>query len=316
MGRTRFLILVLGPIVIVAASTAGALVTRSDTMPSPMPVNQFLVPAEYPAAKPFPIDAKLVAACRERAQQLQLQLEPDDVLLVEPPFVIVGKMSKADLEDWYHGVILPASAAMRVSYFDRAPDEPVTLILCADEQSYLRYAGGFASEQALAYFGYYDAQQRTVVANVRTGAGTLVHELTHALMDFDFPRAPAWFAEGLAALHEHCRLRDDGSGLEGLENWRFAELRTAQEAGLFASLKSLTDSADFHGADQAKHYAHARAFVLYLQRQGLLRSFYQDFRDRFEQDSTGGLFLNERFAPSADDALDASFRLWFSSLVF
>jgi len=310
------LILVLGPILIVAASTAGALVTRSDTMPGPMPVNHFLVPAQYPVAEAFPVDARLVAACRERAQQLRSQLEPDNVLLVEPPFVIAGKMSEADLEDWYHGVILPAAAAMRASYFDRSPEEPVTLILCDNEQRYLRYADAFASEQALAYFGYYDAQQRTVVANIQTGAGTLLHELTHALMDFDFPRAPAWFAEGLAALHEHCRLRDDGSGLEGLESWRFAELHTAQEAGLFPSLKSLTHSADFYGGDQARHYAHARAFVLYLQRHGLLRSFYQDFRDRLEQDATGGLFLNEIFDPSDNDSLDASFRLWFSGLVF
>ena len=43
--------------------------------------------------------------------------------------------------------------------------------------------------------------------NIGTGGGTLVHELTHSLIAFDFPHVPDWFNEGLASLPS-----DAGSG--------------------------------------------------------------------------------------------------------
>ena len=63
--------------------------------------------------------------------------------------------------------------------------------------------------------------------NLGTGTGTLLHELTHALADFDVPDMPDWLNEGLASLHEQCRFRNDEQGpwIEGLVNWRLDALQ-------------------------------------------------------------------------------------------
>jgi hypothetical protein len=301
----------LGPIFIVAASTAGALVTSPRAAPQVQGVNQFLLPAVYPPPLRLAADARLQAACAARARELREQLEPGDALLVEPPFVIAGTLSEAELRRWHDGVVLPASSALAASYFDQAPDAPVTLILLDDEAAYRRYALRFAGEQALGYYGYYDSQQRTAVANASAGAGTLLHELTHALMQFDFPNAPAWFAEGLASLHEQCRLREDGRALVGLANWRLSELRRITEHGSLQSVASLAGSAGFRGPDEAVNYAHARAVLLYLERQGVLRAYYKRFRDRFDEDPTGLRSLSELVDLSLD-SFDRDFRQWLA----
>jgi hypothetical protein len=309
--RSRLLVLVLGPIIIVAASTAGALVTKRGDAGTP-PDNRFLVPVEYPAPQPYAVDADLAAACRERARRLRAQLEPGDAILVEPPFVIAGKLTEAELAEWHREVILPAAAAMRASYFTRPPDAPVTLILLGDEPSYLRYAGRLAGEPALDYFGYYDSGQRTAVANLAAGEGTLLHELTHALMEFDFPQAPEWFAEGLASLHEQCRLRRDGLELVGLDNWRGDELRTSVAEGRLPSLDRLVATGGFRGDEQARNYAHARFLLLFLQSRGDLRTFYRSFRDRSVEDPTGLAILKELVEPVSREPLDRSFRRWIA----
>jgi len=56
------------------------------------------------------------------------------------------------------------------------------------------------------HFGYYQPAQQTLVMDVETGTGTLVHEMVHALAPFDFPDMPAWFREGLASLYERCTI--------------------------------------------------------------------------------------------------------------
>lgn len=234
--------------------------------------------------------------------------------MVAPPFVIAGKQSERLLRSWHDRVVVPATSALAASYFDRTPNQPVTLILLDDDSNYRRYARRFAGEQELAYFGYYDSEQRIAVANVRAGGGTLLHELTHAMMEFDFPQAPAWFAEGLASLHEQCALRDDGRALVGLVNWRVAELKTDADAGRLRLVESLVRSRDFRDGDEGTNYAHARALVLYLQRRGVLTAFYKRFRDRFEEDPSGLKFLNELLEPTSDGTLDTSFRQWLAGL--
>jgi len=87
-------------------------------------------------------------------------------------------------------------------------------------------------DEGLSPYGYYKPNRRTLVMNIATGGGTLVHELTHALIDFDFPDVPPWFNEGLASLHEQCRFREDGSGIDGLENWRLPALQKAKVSPL------------------------------------------------------------------------------------
>ena len=76
-------------------------------------------------------------------------------------------------------------------------------------------SGKLFDEEPSTPYGYFVPRERRMVMNIRTGGGTLVHEMVHALMKPDFPDVPTWFDEGLASLLEQCRFRPDGT-LEGL----------------------------------------------------------------------------------------------------
>ncbi len=74
-----------------------------------------------------------------------------------------------------------------------------------------------------------------MLMNVGTGTGTLVHELTHALIKPDFPQVPSWFNEGLASLFEQCTL--DNGDICGLPNWRLPDLQNAIRKNELRSLE-------------------------------------------------------------------------------
>jgi predicted DNA-binding transcriptional regulator YafY len=53
----------------------------------------------------------------------------------------------------------------------------------------------------------------------------LAHELTHALIVYDFPDVPTWFNEGLGSLHEGCRI--ERTRIVGVPNWRLGPFQKA-----------------------------------------------------------------------------------------
>lgn len=104
----------------------------------------------------------------------------------------------------------------------RKPDYPIAIWLFADDRSYRDGAKRLFGDTRVSHFGDFRPWDQTMVMNVGTGTGTLVHELTHALLKPDFPDCPAWFEEGLASLHEQCQLLP--TSIRGLVNWRLPEL--------------------------------------------------------------------------------------------
>ena len=114
-----------------------------------------------------------------------------------------------------------------------------------------------------------------------TGDGTLLHELTHALLDFEIPDVPVWLNEGLASLHEQCRFRGDADGpwIEGLVNWRLEGLQQVIRQGRLRSLDSMIEEPDFRGPLVGTNYAQARYFCLYMQQRGVLEKFFRDYRE-------------------------------------
>jgi len=181
--------------------------------------------------------ATLATACRETAQRVARDLGPQCRVIVEPPLVIAGDLSVADLQRWWRQTIQPAARAMAAEYFAAAPDEPITILLFADEESYRRHAKRLFHDEHLPRCGYYRPHLRTMLINVSAGRGALLHELTHALAAFDFPDAPDWLHEGLASLHEEALLRPDGSGLIGQSGPRLLTLQKAISAGRLRPLR-------------------------------------------------------------------------------
>jgi hypothetical protein len=227
--------------------------------------------------------------------------------------VLGGDSSRADLERWHRDIVVPSAKAMAAAYFNTPPDQPVTILLFRDEQSYRRHARRLFAEAPTTRFGYYRPHLRTIVLNASAGAGPLRHELTHALAAFDFPAMPAWLNEGLASLHEACHVSPTGDGLVGEVNWRLGVLQTAMQQndahplpGLFAAV--------FQGGDVGLRYSEARYFCLYLQRQGLLRDFYHLLRDEHRSDLTGAETARRLLGGRSWQAIDARFRQWVLAL--
>ena len=185
-----------------------------------------------------------------------------------------------ELEHWHDDTIAPAVAPCRPPISRPRRNEPVTVLLFRGEASYNHYCGKLFGDRDISIYGYYKPNLRTLVLNVDTGGGTLLHELTHALMDFDFPQAPDWLNEGLATLHEQCRFRTGPNGpwIEGLVNWRLEGLQEVIRQGRLRSLESLVVDPDFRGHLEGTNYAQARFFCLYMQDKGVLEQVFEDCR--------------------------------------
>jgi hypothetical protein len=248
--------------------------------------------------------------CKTTADELRGRLGEDCSLIVRSPFVVAGDMSEKELTRWYDQTIAPAARAMAYSYFKKPPTAPITVLLFTKEEPYDRYAKKLFNDEKVSVYGYYKPDRRTLVMNIDTGGGTLVHELTHALIVYDFPAVPDWFNEGLASLHEQCRFRAGGEGLEGLVNWRLPGLQTAIQGKRLVSLETLMTDDDFRGGNIGVNYAQARYFCLYLQEKGLLVRFYERFRARQADDPQGVATAKAVLGDKEWSKIDGEFRDW------
>lgn len=197
---------------------------------------------------------------------------------------------------------------MSACYLAVSPRRPITVLLFAGQRSYRENVHGLFGEKEPPYFGSYRPHLRVLTLDFSTGAGTIAHELTHALVHGDFPAIPDWLNEGLASLHEEYRVV--GSRLEGAVNWRLPVLQAAIRQSNLRSLESLISNDDFHGSQERLNYAHARYFCLYLQQQGVLEQYYGRLRADIGHDPTGRATLLNLFPGRTVGQLDTAFRRW------
>jgi hypothetical protein len=330
MNRLRLGILVFGPIPIVAGSIVLTNWVRSGA-PSILPSNRVWAADEIPGpntAQP-PTSAEATAArireglesfldteCKKTAERLQKQLGDECAVMVHKPFVVAGDMTAKQLEDHYRTTISPAARAMANSYFRKPPTLPITVLLFSAEASYNRYAKQLFNEEGVSVYGYYKPDKRTLVMNIATGGGTLIHEMTHALVVYDFPEIPDWFNEGLASLHEQCRFLPDEKGVEGLPNWRLPGLQEAIRQGRLSTLQEMMTRDDFRGPHVGLNYAQARYFCLYLQKLGRLEAFYRRFRGAHEGDPHGVDTARDLLGEEDWATLDHDFMDWALKLSY
>ena len=308
---------------------AAALISRLSAAPTDRPTARTSSagndnkPAPHHAANK-PATTGLKVACAETARRLKSRLGGACSVIERPPFVLGGNLSIKQLGEWHAQTVEPAAKAMANCYFKTPPREPITVLLFPDQASYADYAERLFKDRDVSIYGYYKPAERTLVMNIGTGGGTLVHELTHALIAWDFPAVPDWFNEGLASLHEQCRFRDgeneaeerseSGPWIEGLENWRLPGLQSAIRAGKLKSLEALVNDQKFRGAHEGTNYAQARYFCLYMQRQGVLRDFYRRFRDARRDDPRGAKTVLAVFPDRTWAELDEEFQAWALTL--
>lgn len=264
-----------------------------------------------PATQPS-IDQKtteLAANWKPRLQHEGLRF------LIAPPFVIAGNGSRAQLIAYRDHTILAAARALKATYFDQDPREPILILLFESEGPYKRLAARWFDHPNPPHFGFYLPHDRVMLMNVATGTGTLVHELTHALIAPDFPNVPGWFNEGLASLYEQCSLGPET--ITGHENWRLPGLQNAIRAGTLRPLAELIEDPEFYRRDLVgPNYAEARYLMFYLQEKHLLREYYKQFRDHAADDPSGLKTLEKLIAPQDLDEFEKQWRTWVLELRF
>lgn len=265
-----------------------------------------------PAAVKYP-SAELTALCAKQADDIRRQYGDKLKVVVHPPFVVAGDMSEAQLDSHAKWSVLRPAGAMWAAYFDKRPGKVITTFLFAGEKNYKLYARKDYPDGGAPYYGYYTPARRTMVMNINTGGGTLVHELTHALVVYDFPNLPTWFNEGLASLHEQCQVAEDG--ITGLPNWRLPALQGAIKAKTLRPLAELVTKRDFYGSRQGINYAQARYFVMYMQHKGVLVKFYRHFREHAAGDGADVRAVEHIFGKKIPE-IEPAFLAWVMTLKF
>lgn len=317
MDTWRLIVLLLGPAPIVLGCLALSRWAKPSVAEA-RETNRVTVAANDPGhVGPADFDngsgPALAERCRRTAEELRWQLGDQAAVLAVSPFVLAGNLPLEELAAWHRDWLYPATEAFVASYGARRPSEPIRVLLWSDETSYAAAARKLFGDQDLSIYGYYRPHARTLMLNTSTGAGTLVHELTHALVHEDFPAIPDWFNEGLAALHEECHITADSRELIGRENWRLPVLQRGLSAGELPPLADFMEG-DFRAGPEGQNYAQARYLCLYLQRAGRLVEFYTRFRRTAADDPQGVATLAEMLGPQEWSQLDASWRRWAAGL--
>jgi len=113
-----------------------------------------------------------------------------------------------------------AVAAFFNGRFDRHPTRAVTVYVFSSQDAFQRFCTARTHGPCPTTFGEYGRVSREIVMHATPGAETLTHEMVHPIVQVDFPRAPAWLDEGIAALYENPVFSCGKGFVTGIGNWR------------------------------------------------------------------------------------------------
>ncbi len=230
-------------------------------------------------------------------------------------FLIITNLTKKEANKIIYNTIANAEKCFYNDFFSTRPNEVISVFLFKDEETYKYWAEKLFEDTEVSYYGYYKPSEKVILMNISTGGGTLVHELTHVYLRFNFPEIPVWLNEGLGSLYERCTMSN--YEITGLVNWRLPSLQNSIINKTYKSLKYLFNVTEdeFYGENSGYYYAQARYFCYYLQELGLLKKFYKRFRSNYKEDSTGLLFIEEIFNKKIE-LIDEDFTKWVMKLKY
>ena len=228
--------------------------------------------SRLPAAEPADASNE---AFTKAAAEMRKELGNGFIIERTGVFIVAGDISRRTFNRFKNRTVRDCARALARDFFDTKPDYPVRVYLFSGKASYEKWVLKLAGFKPHTPYGFYLPSQKALMMNIATGGGTLVHEMTHALADVDFPDCPTWFFEGLGSLFEQCAIARGGH-IKGRVNWRLPVLRK----GGFVPLEKLITQSDqeFRGDKEPLNYANARYLCFYLQERGLLAKFYKTFR--------------------------------------
>lgn len=230
-------------------------------------------------------------------------------------FLAVSNLSETETRKIADNSIKNSVDCFFNDYFEKTPTELITVFMFGNDSSYRNWAYRLYGDTDLSPYGYFKTSKKVMLMNIRTGTGTLIHEITHALVRYDFPDIPSWFNEGLGSLYERCSI--DKKEIKGHVNWRLPTLQKSIMKNSYSPLAMMmkTNDDEFYGEESGYNYSQARYFCMYLQEKGLLKKYYKTFRDRFDEDKTGIKFaeeiLNEKI-----NRIDTDYKQWVMTLEY
>ena len=106
------------------------------------------------------------------------------------------------------------------------------------------------------------------------------------------------------------------ANIVGHLNWRLPGLQETIRAGRLPKFEDLcaTTTDQFYHHDQGANYGQARYLCYYLQEQGLLKKFYDDFRANVKRDPTGYKTLQAVLKESDMDDFQKRWEAWVLKL--
>ena len=153
-------------------------------------------------------------------------------IVVEKPFVVVGDGGRAAVEEDARGTVRWAVTLLKKDYFTKDPKEILNIWLFKDSVSYNKHATDLFGSKPSTPYGYYSSVHKSLVMNIETGGGTLVHEIVHPFVEANFPDCPPWLNEGLGSLYEQSGEQD--GHIVGYTNWRLPVIRLDELTGVEA----------------------------------------------------------------------------------
>lgn len=193
--------------------------------------------------------------------------------LTTGPFVIVSLDHRNSPEEYYEKGVKDFYNYFRGKYFSNPLFRRLVIVLSAYPEALAEATRRLYPQMNISvdahFLGYYNPADNLIMATGgRVGYGTLLHEMIHALLNADFPEAPAWLNEGLASLYE--RTRWEGGKLVPLPNWRMS----GHHQDEMPSLADMGQNAQTLGL-HSREIDEIRLFLLYLDQQGLVDKLYQ-----------------------------------------
>ncbi len=175
------------------------------------------------------------------------------------------------------------------SYITVKPDRVIPIVLFEDYDSYRDFSmNNFQMEENdLSPYGFYKISRNAIVIRYVSWKGSLSHEMTHALIQPDFPDIPSWLNEGMASLNEKSSFKN--GELIGDFSWRIIPVRNAISENTYTGIETLmkTNDEELYGKRTVFYYGQSRYLLMMLQEKNLLKSFYKDFKNTYETDHTG-----------------------------
>ena len=274
--------------------------------------------AAAPASAPAPLDSngRTQADYDRQIAQLRKDLPKDFAIVQQVPFVVVGDDSPAHIKAYSERVVAWAVKMLKQEYFEKDPQDLITVYLFKDKASYEKYTKELFHDEPTTPYGYYSPTDKALIMNIATGGGTLVHEIVHPFVAANFPACPAWLNEGLGSLYEQSGEKE--GHIVGRPNWRLPGLQQAIKAKKVPPFEKLcaTSTTDFYEKDRGTNYGQARYLCYYLQEHGLLQKYYQAFVKNQKQDPTGYETLKSVLGEKDMDAFKVKWEKFVMTLSF